>query len=142
MLDRSEQIARRAKCIINDQRQVIFFRKIREFFKIRNIQTGIADRFQVNGLGIFIDVFYKAFHIVAIGKTCFDTQPFKGHFKLVVSAAVEKVVVTKLSPACRILFSARNCAACPEPVANAATPPSRAAMRCSNTSVVGFMIRV
>ena len=30
----------------------------------------------------------------------------------------------------------------PEAVATAATPPSRAAIRFSNTSVVGFMIRV
>ncbi|MNP70280.1 hypothetical protein D3C76_1664970 [compost metagenome] len=33
-------------------------------------------------------------------------------------------------------------AADPEAVANAPTPPSRAATRCSNTSVVGFINRV
>ena len=44
-------------------------------------------------------------------------------------------------------FSARfsraiDSAACPLATARAATPPSRAAMRSSNTAWVGFMIRV
>jgi len=46
-----------------------------------------------------------------------------------------------LSPACATVVSAINWAACPEAVATAALPPSSAAMRCSKTSVVGFMIR-
>jgi len=38
--------------------------------------------------------------------------------------------------------SASVSAACPDASANAPEPPSIAAMRCSKTSVVGFMIRV
>ena len=46
------------------------------------------------------------------------------------------------SPAWAMLVMARNCAACPDAVASAATPPSSAATRFSKTSVVGFMSRV
>ena len=47
-----------------------------------------------------------------------------------------------LSPALASVVIVVSCAACPLAVATAATPPSSAAMRFSNTSVVGFMIRV
>ena len=47
-----------------------------------------------------------------------------------------------LSPALARVWIAKNCAACPLDVANAATPPSSAATRFSKTSVVGFIIRV
>lgn len=42
-----------------------------------------------------------------------------------------------LSPAWAMVDMARNCAACPEDTARAATPPSRAARRFSKTSFVG-----
>ena len=47
-----------------------------------------------------------------------------------------------LSPACARFWIAKAEAAWPEATASAATPPSSAAMRCSSTSVVGFMMRV
>ena len=46
------------------------------------------------------------------------------------------------SPAWARVVRARNWAAWPLAVASAATPPSSAAIRCSKTSVVGFMMRV
>ena len=52
------------------------------------------------------------------------------------------VVETMFSPACTIVESARNSAAWPDETASAPTPPSSAAIRSSNTAVVGFMIRV
>ena len=47
-----------------------------------------------------------------------------------------------LSPACARFSSASVCALCPLLVATAATPPSSSAIRRSNTSEVGFMMRV
>ncbi len=41
-------------------------------------------------------------------------------------------------PACASAIKAMNCADWPEDAATAATPPSRAAMRFSKTSTVGF----
>ena len=49
---------------------------------------------------------------------------------------------TILSPTFAIFCIAIAVADWPEAVANAATPPSNTASRFSNTSVVGFIIRV
>ena len=46
------------------------------------------------------------------------------------------------SPDWQMLRRATISAACPEAVATAARPPSRAAMRSSNIAVVGFERRV
>ena len=46
------------------------------------------------------------------------------------------------SPCSRRVVIATICAARPLAVARAPTPPSRLAIRSSNTAVVGFMIRV
>ena len=48
----------------------------------------------------------------------------------------------RLSPARVTLSTEYATAAWPEAVAQAASPPSSAATRCSNTSQVGFMMRV
>ncbi len=45
------------------------------------------------------------------------------------------------SPAPAMLSTAYVSAACPEDTSSAPVPPSSAAMRCSTTSFVGFMIR-
>jgi len=44
-----------------------------------------------------------------------------------------------LSPACASAAMVMNCAAWPEEAATAATPPSRAAIRFSKTSTVGWV---
>jgi hypothetical protein len=49
---------------------------------------------------------------------------------------------TMLSPASAIVWIEQVTAAWPDASASAPTPPSSAAMRCSSTSVVGFMMRV
>ena len=50
-------------------------------------------------------------------------------------------VETMLSPASQMVAIVRNWADWPDEVARAATPPSSAAIRFSNTSQVGFMMR-
>ena len=62
--------------------------------------------------------------------------------ELVVAAAVEVADATTWSPASSRVMIATACAASPLAVARAPTPPSRLAIRSSNTAVVGFMIRV
>ena len=52
---------------------------------------------------------------------------------------VHMYVETILSPDPAIAATAMNCADWPDEAATAATPPSRAAMRCSNTSWMGEM---
>ena len=51
----------------------------------------------------------------------------------------KSVEATKLSPECVIFCTENADAACPEATASAAAPPSIAATRCSNTSLVGFV---
>jgi len=51
------------------------------------------------------------------------------------------VELTTLSPGRHRFCSAIAEAAWPELTANAATPPSSAAIRCSSASQVGFMMR-
>jgi len=51
-------------------------------------------------------------------------------------------LATMWSPDSAMLRIAMVVAAIPEESSNAATPPSRAATRCSTTSHVGFMMRV
>mmetsp|Transcript_13807 Transcript_13807/g.33267 ORF Transcript_13807/g.33267 Transcript_13807/m.33267 type:complete len:387 (-) Transcript_13807:250-1410(-) len=51
-------------------------------------------------------------------------------------------VDTRLSPWQQMVVMARNCADMPEETATAPTPPSSAATRFSNTSLVGFMMRL
>jgi hypothetical protein len=49
---------------------------------------------------------------------------------------------TTLSPAPHRFITQKALAACPEPTASAAAPPSIAAKRVSSASQVGFMMRV
>ena len=74
MFERTEKISACSKCIINDQRQIIFACEGGNFFKIRNIESWITNGFQVDGLGIFINMRFKTFCIIAICKAGFDTS--------------------------------------------------------------------
>jgi hypothetical protein len=60
----------------------------------------------------------------------------------VVAAAVERGALTMWLPASARLRMASVSAAWPLATASAPMPPSSAAIRCSSTSCVGFMIRV
>ena len=89
MLDRTKQVTTSTKSVVNDQGQVIFFGQVGKFFKVRNIQAGVTNRFEVNGFRVFINMLYETFHIVAIGKAGFDAETFKRYFKLIVGATIE-----------------------------------------------------
>src|SRR5690625_5895280 len=55
MLDRTEKISCRSKCIVDDQRQIMFLRNRRKGFKIRYVIAWICDSLQINSAGIFVD---------------------------------------------------------------------------------------
>ena len=61
MFERTEKITACSKCIINNQRQVVFACKGSNFFKIRNIESWITNGFQIDGLGIFINMLLQNF---------------------------------------------------------------------------------
>jgi len=84
-----EKITTTTESIVNDQGQVIYFSEVRELCKVRNIQSGITDCFQVDRLCIFIDMFYKAFRVIPVCKTGVDAQAFESYFELIVGPTVE-----------------------------------------------------
>ena len=88
------------------------------------------------------DGFAEVFGIVRLDEGGVDAQAAEAHVELRVGAAVERAGGDHLIALPGRLVMARNCAACPLDVASAAMPPSSAATRCSNTSVVGFMMRL
>src|SRR5690606_41132160 len=89
VLNGAEQITGRSKSVVNDQRKIIFFCKGCKFFKVRYIQTGVANSFQVDGLGIFVDQWYETFGIIFFCKAYFNAKAFESNFELVVSTAVQ-----------------------------------------------------
>ena len=78
-----------AERIVDDQREIVLLRQGCERLEIRHGEPRIADRFQVDRLGLRIDQGLEARHLHAIGKPCLDPDVFEGVFKLIVGAAVE-----------------------------------------------------
>ncbi len=105
------------------------------------VQFGIAD-----SLGIYSACFriYSTLYgiwIARLDKINLPAQFGKGIVQQLVGAAIEIIGRYDLLSCLVILRSASVAAAWPEATASAPVPPSIAAMRRSNTSVVGFMIR-
>jgi len=74
-------------------------------------------------------------------KVVFETQTAEADVELSVGAAVERAGRDDVVAESIRLLIARNCAACPLPVARPPMPPSSAAILSSKTPVVGFMMR-
>src|ERR1700712_1387486 len=80
-----KEVSTRTKSIVYNERQVMFFCEIGEFFKIRDIQSRITDGFKINSLCIVINKFGKVFNVIAISKTHFNTKTLKRNLELIVS---------------------------------------------------------
>src|SRR5689334_16102329 len=80
----SEKVSARTESIVYDQRQIILLSKCSEFFKIGDIELRVADGFEIDGLGIFVDQRHKTFNVVTVGKPGFDAEAFKRYLELVV----------------------------------------------------------
>lgn len=118
----------------------------------------ICNCLHINCLGSLINSFHKRRRIVLSDPVDTNTELFEGNLELIVRSTVEegpKYVPprypksnvkgtydeTKLSPVPAIFKIARSCAACPEEVARAWTPPSRSAIRFSKILFVGLDMR-
>ena len=55
VLQGPEQVAARAEGVVHNQRQVVLVGNGRNGLKIGNAEAGVANGFEVNGLGIFVD---------------------------------------------------------------------------------------
>jgi hypothetical protein len=114
-----------------------------ERLEVRHVEARVADGLDVERLGLRRRSPSEVLRIVALDELHADAEPRERHLELVVGAAVEVAgrddVVAGLGDGGDRQELRRLAGA---DVASAATPPSSAAMRCSKTSVVGFMIRV
>src|SRR5215831_2410669 len=73
-LNWSEKVPGCSESIINDQRQVVLFCQFSEFLKVRYIQSGVTNCFQVDSFCVFVNMLYKRFYIVPVCKTNINTQ--------------------------------------------------------------------
>ena len=89
MLQRLADRAARAERVVHDQRQVVFLRQRGERLEIRHREPGIADRLEVDRLGLRIDQRLEARHLHAVGKPRLDADVLEGVFELIVGPAVE-----------------------------------------------------
>ena len=84
-----KQVAARTKGIVDHQGYVVRGCKCGKFFKIGDIEAGIADGFEVDGLCFGINKRQKAVDIVAIAKAHVYAEALKRHLKLVMGAAIQ-----------------------------------------------------
>jgi hypothetical protein len=58
------------------------------FFNINNVNAGIAYRFNINSLGLFVNGFFEILNIIGINEYGFDAEPRKGVGKEVVGPTI------------------------------------------------------
>ena len=90
MFQGPEQCSAAAKGIVDDQWQIVFLCQFRKFLEIRNIETWVANGFQIDRFGFLVDQLLKTGGIQVIGDTCSDTNVLEGNFELVVGSAIQK----------------------------------------------------
>lgn len=127
--------------VIDDQRDAMFVGDAGHRGDIQHVALGVAHRFGVQRLGAGADGLAEVFRIGGVDE---HWMPNLGRVMLnrFQVPPYRLVAETISSPAAAMFMMAKVSAVCPADTPSAPTPPSRAAIRCSKTSVVGFMIRV
>ena len=67
VIERTEEV-RRSKGIVDDDRQAVFMGNGSDGFEVGNVDGRIAEAFEVDGLGLVVDLFGKGLRIIGIGK--------------------------------------------------------------------------
>lgn len=111
-------------------------------FQIDNVSCRITDRFAKDSACLVVDQSFQAARTVVLGETDFDALFGKHVSKKRIGAAVEQGdrndVIALLGKRQDGVIDRRTAGTDASP----AIPPSSSAIRFSNTSAVGFMIRV
>ena len=89
MLDGSQQSTTGTQGVVNDQGNLVLLGEGREGFKIRDIEARIAHRFDIDRLGVGIDLSGEALHRIALSEFHLNAQARELHLELVVGAPVE-----------------------------------------------------
>jgi len=132
VLDRPQQ-RRRRSCVIDDHGYATRVGNLGDARQIGDRQLRIADRLQEHSLGAIGDGGGKGSWLIAIHPYCAHAMRGKVVVSSVTVPPYRRVVATISSPMLHNVLKAPVVAAWPLAKANPATPPSRAATRCSRT---------
>ena len=124
VLNRANQVGR-AERVVDDERQAVEVGDGGNGLDVRNVAVRVAQRLKIDGARVRLDGRLDRCGIVRVHERRRDAVLRQRVCQQVIAAAVDGLL----------------CHAAPEAVARAATPPSRAATRCSSTSCVEFVRR-
>ena len=114
VFERTEE-KRRSEGVVNDDRKAVLVGDFSDGFEVRNVDSRVAEAFQVNGFRLVVDVFGKGLRVIGIGEVRRNAEVFECFTEQFDCAAVQR---------------------------RPAVPPSRAAIRFSRTSCVGLVKRL
>src|SRR5690606_23579401 len=90
VFNRSAEISRRGKRVVDDQRKIMFLCQCAQRLEVRNIEAGVADRFHVKGFRLFVDQFFVRFRPVVRGKAGLNANALERNLELVVGSSIEE----------------------------------------------------
>ena len=88
MFDRTDQI-RGAEGVVDDQWQTVFMGNLCYRIDVRNVAVGIAQSFQINGPGVFLNGIFYLVQVMGVNKGCFNAVGRQRVFQQVEAAAVD-----------------------------------------------------
>ena len=88
MLDGLCEVSAGSESIVYDQWQVMFLGKGCKLLEIRNVQPGVSDGFNIDGLCLLINQFLKIQRIISFCKPGFNAKPFEGDLELVIGSTI------------------------------------------------------
>lgn len=112
--------------------------QLRQCVDVGNVAVGVAQSFDIDGPGVILNGIFNFVQIVNIDKDGSDAEIGKGVLQQVIAAAVDGLLGNEVAP---ILSQCLQGICAPEDTASAATPPSKVAIRFSNTSCVELVSR-
>jgi hypothetical protein len=139
VLDRAAQIRRR-EGVVHEERDVERAPELGEPGDVGNVEARVADRLDEPGLGRLVARRREALGIGGLDEAHVDAEPPEGVQEDVPGAAVQRRGRDDAVAGASDVEKPRTSAAWPDDTASAACR-REAAMRCSSTSLVGFMMR-
>ena len=117
-------------------------RDVGQRLEVGDVEPGVADGLDEQQPGAVVDGRADLIEVVDVDELGRDAPLGQRVLEQVVRAAIQRLGGDQVVPRARQIENGERLAAWPLASASAATPPSSSAIRFSNTSLVGFMIRV
>lgn len=130
------------KGIIHHQRQAVAVCQFSQRIDVGNIAVGISQGFNIDGPGVWLNSALHLVQVVDIHKAGGDAEIGQRMSQQIIAASVDGLLRHDVPPIqCQGLNRIGN-SGCAGGQRQAATPPSKAAIRFSNTSWVEFVSRL